>query len=100
MKKNREWKPLQIIVDDFNLNDYINPDLIKAIEESTEGKKVNAISLSILIDDDDAGDNVSKNADVVSFNHRTVSEQNKDLVVIDMNNEKTYPIIKKTFEKL
>lgn len=100
-KNKVEWKPLQVMINDFNLNNYIGDELIKAFKNNFEGKKINAISLSILIDDEkNDADKPSKGAEIISFNHRTLEEKDKNLIVIDMNYADSFNKIEKIIKKL
>ena len=97
--KNNKWEPVQAIVRDFNLNDYIDKTLINNLEKLFEGKNINAISLSILIDDKgNDSDKPSKNAEIISFNHRNLEEKDKNMVAIDMNYPESFDKVKKAFD--
>lgn len=99
-----DWKPLQVLKNNFDLKNVISPDFIKFFEEEFADKKVDVISLSLFIGSKSEDNPVKEeekipDIDLINISHKTDKDTKEKRVVIDMNNADSFEKIKRAIEK-
>ena len=104
MSENNDWKPLQVLKNNFELKEVISPEFIKSFEDEFKDKKIEVINISLFIknkSEDKLSEKEEKISDIdlISISHKTDKDTKQKRVVIDMNNADSFEKVKKAIEK-
>lgn len=94
-KDKKDFKPLQGMQEEINLNKIDLNELIEAFKESFE-EDITIINISFAVNSLDK-DKEDKIEDMISLNHRSANDIKNNRVLVDMNRTRSYENVEKAF---
>lgn len=93
-----DYESLQLLIRDLSLNDLLNQDFLKNLEENMEQKRVEVINIQIRVRDDKIKDN--PDYEVVSLANRNFKDTLLKQVIIDADSNETINYFIDSIKKL